>query len=69
MDYLIAQIVCFVLTRLGWTVVEDTAVWRYLEHRETGQRRVMRLGPGDEPINYRWLLDGRVIYADQPWMR
>ena len=66
MDYLISQVACFVLIRLGWQVVEETAAWRYLEHRETGRRRVMRIGPGDEPIDHLWLLDGRAIYADEP---
>jgi phage protein U len=67
MHYLLSEIFCFFAASFGWDVVQDTRVWRYIENRETGERRVIRIGPGSEPIHHRWLLDTRQVRFDENW--
>lgn len=69
MHNLVDQLSRALLARFGWHVVEDTGVWRYMEHRETGERRVRRIGPGEEPVDHNWLADTRYIWADEEWLR
>jgi hypothetical protein len=64
---LLNRLSCRVLAFMGWVVVEDTRVWRYLENTETGRRHVLRIEPGDEPIDNLWLVNTRTISLEEEW--
>ena len=66
-SYLFNRLSCRWLAVVGWVVVEDTGVWRYLENRETGERHALQVGPGDEPLDHLWLVDTRTINLDGNW--
>ena len=68
-SYLLNCLSCRWLAVVGWVVVEDTGVWRYLENPETGARHVVQVGPGDEPIDHLWLINSRAISPDAEWPR
>jgi hypothetical protein len=67
LSHLLNRLSCRVLAGVGWVVVEDTGVWRYLENSETGERHALRVGPGDAPLDHLWLVDTRTINLDGAW--
>lgn len=42
----------------AWRTVEDTGVWRYQQNAVTGRRRLLRVGPGLQPVARQWLEGG-----------
>jgi len=43
----------------AWREVRDTGIWVYSENRITGQRKALRISRCFQPLDWRWLMEGR----------